>query len=510
MDETKKLNEILVSLFNSVLKMEENAIKDSSRHNLSITEVHTLEAIGVGKAKTMTQVATSLKIGVSTLTVAITRLVEKGYVNRFRVPEDRRMVKIELTDEGIEAVKEHEAFHHKMVNDAISELDETQRELLIQSLDNINEFFKMQKVKPVKSNTPLELKKMKLGELEIPVPIWQGGMGIGVSLSKLASAVAKCGGVGIISAAQPGFLETDFYSNPMEANIRALQRNIKEALEEVKGVLNKGLIGVNIMCAGRHYDEYVTAAIEAGAQVIVSGAGLPTSLPGICKNSKAKLVPIVSSARATGLIIKTWAKKYNRVPDAIIFEGPEAGGHLGFKEEQLEAAQSDFYKTILEIKAELQDLQNCPLIVGGGIYTKEDVEKALAYGADGVQIGTRFVTTEECDVHPNFKHAYLNCEKDDIAVIKSPVGMPGRAISNDFVKKTEKGRIPVEKCNACIISCKAEEAPYCITQALINAAHGDVRNGLVFCGSKAYKATKMEKVADIFKELIGEKKLITS
>ncbi|WP_084146028.1 nitronate monooxygenase [Anaerovorax odorimutans] len=501
MNATKKLNEILVSLFNSVLKMEEKAVKDSSKHNLSITEVHTLSAIGAGKAKTMTQVSASLKISISTLTVAINRLVKKGYVNRFRVPEDRRMVKIELTEEGIDAVHEHEAFHLKMVDEAISELNETEKELLIQSLDNINEFFKMQKVKPIKSDKPLKLKPMKLGESEIPVPIWQGGMGIGVSLSKLSAAVAKCGGVGIISISQPGFLEPDFYTNPVEANIRALQRYIREALREVKDVVNKGLIGVNIMCAGRHYNEYVKAALEAGAQVIVSGAGLPTSLPGLCKNSKAKLVPIVSSARAAALIIKTWAKKYNRVPDAIVFEGPEAGGHLGFKEEQLEMAQGDFYKTILEIKAEIKDLQNCPLIVGGGIFTKEDVQKALAYGADGVQIGTRFVTTEECDVHPNFKNAYIDCKKEDIVIIKSPVGMPGRAIHNAFVKRTEKGNIPVEKCNSCIISCKSEEAPYCITQALLNAAHGDVENGLVFCGSKAYKANKIEKVCDIFKEL---------
>lgn len=507
MDETKRINEILVSLFNSVLKMEECAIKESSRHNLSITEVHTLEAIGAGKAKTMTQVAASLKINVSTLTVAITKLVNKGYVNRFRVPEDRRIVKIELTQEGIEAILEHEAFHDKMVRDALSDLSDSQQSLLLQSLDNINEFFKMQRVKPIKGDEPLELKPMKLGELEIPVPIWQGGMGIGVSLSKLAGAVAKCGGVGVISAAQPGFLEPDFYTNPVEANIRALQRNIKEALAEIKDVVNKGIVGVNIMCASRDYDKYVTASIEAGAQIIVSGAGLPTSLPALCKNSKVKLAPMVNSARTAALIIKTWAKKYNREPDAIVFEGPEAGGHLGFKEEQLEVAQNNFYKTILEIKAELANLQNCPLIVGGGIYTKEDVEKALAYGADGVQIGTRFVTTEECDVNDNFKQAYINSTEDDITILKSPVGMPGRAIYNEFVKRTEKGRIPIEKCNACIVSCKAEDSPYCITQALINAAQGDVVNGLVFCGRNAYKSKKIEKVAEIFKELTGNKKL---
>jgi len=491
----------MVSLFNSVLKMEEDAIKESSRHNLSMTEIHTLAAIGTGKAKTMTQVAASLKISVSTLTVAINKLVDKKYVTRFRVPEDRRIVKIQLTEEGIEAVKEHENFHIKMVSEAISALNEEEQNLLLQSLDNINEFFKSQRVKPIKSDQPLKLSTLTLGQLTIPIPIFQGGMGIGISLSRLAAAVAKCGGVGVISAAQVGYLEPDFYTNPKDANVRALKKYIKAALDEIKDVPNRGLIAVNIMVAARHYEELVEAAIEAGVHMIISGAGLPTSLPGMVKDSKVKLVPIVSSARAAALILKSWAKKFNRVPDAVVFEGPEAGGHLGFKEEQLEEAQENFYKTIMEIKVELEDLQNCPLIVAGGIYTKEDIEKALAYGADGVQMGTRFVTTEECDAHPNFKQAYLDAEKEDMAVIKSPVGMPGRAISTPFVKRVENGRIPPERCNACLIPCKPDVAPYCITQALINAAKGDIENGLVFSGSNAYRANKIERVEDIFREL---------
>ncbi len=501
MDVTKKLNDILVSLFNSVLKMEEDAIKNSSKHNLSITEVHTLAAIGTGKAKTMTQVAASLKISVSTLTTAINKLVDKKYVNRFRVPEDRRIVKIELTEEGIEAVQEHEDFHRNMIDGVLAELNEDEQGILIQSLDNLHDFFKRQRIKSVKGNTPIKLAPLTLGDVTIPIPIFQGGMGIGVSLSRLAAAAARCGGVGVISAAQIGFMEPDFYTNPKEANIRALKRNIREAKEAIKDVPDKGLIAVNIMCAARYYDEFVEAAVEAGVDMIISGAGLPTSLPGIVKNSKVKIVPIVSSARATALIIKSWTKKYNRVPDAVLFEGPKAGGHLGFKEEQLEAAQEHFYETIMEIKEEIEDLQDCPLIVAGGIYTKEDVQKALAYGADGVQLGTRFVTTEECDIHPNFKQAYLNATEEDMVVIKSPVGMPGRAIRTPFTERVEDGRIPPEKCNRCLIPCKAEEAPYCITQALINAAKGDIEHGLVFSGSNAYRATKIEKVEDIFREL---------
>lgn len=501
MDITKKLNDILVSLFNSVLKMEEDAIKNSSKHNLSITEVHTLAAIGAGRARTMTQVAASLKISVSTLTTAINKLVDKKYVNRFRVPEDRRIVKIELTQEGVEAVQEHEDFHRKMIDDVLAELNQDEQGILLNSLDNLHNFFKRQRIRAIKGDVPLRLTPMAMGDVTIPVPIFQGGMGIGVSLSKLAAAVAKCGGVGVISAAQIGFNEPDFYTNPKEANIRALQRNIREAKDAIKDVARKGLIAVNIMCASRNYDEFVEAAVDAGVDMIISGAGLPTALPGLVKDRRVKIVPIVSSARATALIIKSWMKKYNRVPDAILFEGPEAGGHLGFKEEQLEEAQEHFYETIMEIKEEIEDLPECPLIAAGGIYTKEDVQKALACGADGVQLGTRFVTTEECDVHPKFKQVYLDAKEEDMVVIKSPVGMPGRAIRTPFIDRVEGGRIPPEKCNRCLTPCKAEEAPYCITQALINAARGDVEHGLVFSGSNAYRATKIETVADIFREL---------
>lgn len=504
MEAVKELNEILVSLFNSVLKMEEYALKKASDHNLSLTEIHTLDAIGAGKPKTMTQVANSLKISVGTLTVAINKLVKKEYVDRFRVAEDRRIVKIALTQTGKDAVSEHEKFHLNMVGEAIASLNKEQTAVLVESLGNINNFFKLQKVKPIVDSEEIKMKALNIGDIHVPVPIFQGGMGIGVSMSNLAVAVAKCGGVGVISAAQPGYMEADFYKDSVAANGRALQRNIKEALHAIKDLPHKGAIGVNIMCAAKNYDELVKASIEAGVQFIISGAGLPTSLPGLCKGSKVKLIPIVSSARATAIIIKNWAKKFDRVPDAVIFEGPEAGGHLGYKEEQLESAQEDFYKTITEIKRELEPLPNCPLIVGGGIYNKVDMEKALAYGADGVQIGSRFVTTEECDVHENFKQAYLNCKKEDVTIIKSPVGMPGRALRNAFIKKVEQGRIPPERCNGCITSCNPGTAMCCITEALIRAAKGDIDNGLVFCGSKAYKSQKMETVTQIFEEFCSE------
>jgi nitronate monooxygenase len=356
-----------------------------------------------------------------------------------------------------------------------------------------------------------KLHPIKIGDLEIRVPIFQGGMGIGVSLSGLASAVANCGGVGIISAAQSGYMEPDFDTHMLEANLRALKRQVSESIKKTAD--SGGAIGVNIMCALRHYEDYVKASIEAGAHMIISGAGLPMNLPGIVPGTQAKLIPIVSSARATGLIIKTWLKRYNRLPDAVVFEGPEAGGHLGFKAEELDTAQEHFYQTIEEIKDEIQkgidaaqevDKHDIPLIVAGGIYTRDDINKAMNHGADGVQMSTIFVTTEECDVHSSFKQAYIDANKEDIVIVKSPVGMPGRAIRNAFVKRTMEGRIAPDSCNGCISNCRPDTTPYCITLALINAAKGDMENGLIFCGSNAYKADRITTVKAIFDELTKE------
>lgn len=503
MERNTKLNEILVSLMNSVMKVEEQALKESTNVDLSITEIHTLEAIGTEKLKTMTQVAGSLKISVSTLTVAINKLVKKGYVDRCRIPEDRRIVKIGLTDTGILVVKEHKNFHSNMIKDITANMSDSEIDVLLKSLDSLREFFRMQIIKPVRSEGPMELKPMDMNGLEIPVPIFQGGMGIGVSMWKLAAAVAKCGGVGVISAAQPGYMESDFYTDPLSANVRAIKREVKLAVNAVKDVPGAGPIGINMMCVGRNYDEIIQAAVEAGAKVIVSGAGLPTGLPKVVKGKDVKLIPIVSSARAAKLIIRSWSKKHNRMPDGFVFEGAKAGGHLGFKEEQLEIADENFYKTILEIKAEIASVPECKLIVGGGIFTKDDVEKALSYGADAVQVGTKFVATEECDAPESFKRAYVNCKKSDIVIIKSPVGMPGRAIRNKFVSEVaeREAKLPIVRCNGCMTACNPNVAPYCITEALIAAATGDAENGLIFCGSNAYLVDKIVKVSDIFKEL---------
>lgn len=353
----------------------------------------------------------------------------------------------------------------------------------------------------------MELKPLKMGELTVPVPVIQGGMGVGISLSGLAGAVAAEGGIGIISTAQIGFREPAFDEDPIGSNLCAIAKEIARA-KTIAG--ENGLIGVNIMVATRQYEAYVKAAVAAGAAIIISGAGLPMSLPELVKGSKTKIAPIVSSLKATQLIMRYWQKKYDRMPDLVVIEGPRAGGHLGFAYDELADIESpekvQAYEE--EIRAIVSYVKACgkekemeiPVVVAGGIYTREDAERVISLGADGVQMATRFVTTYECDAPLSYKQAYIQAAREDICLVKSPVGMPGRAIRNAFLKRAEQGQIPHGKCHLCVSTCKPSETPYCITDALVNAARGKIADALLFCGTNAYRATKLEHVHDIMQE----------
>lgn len=345
--------------------------------------------------------------------------------------------------------------------------------------------------------------ELKIGNLIAKLPIIQGGMGVGVSLSNLAGNVAKYGAIGVISAAHPGYLEKDFEKNTLQANLRALKNHIRKA----KDISNNGIIGVNIMVAMKNYKELVEASIEGGADLIISGAGLPLKLPEYTKNSEIKILPIVSSSKATKLILSYWKKHYNRIADGIIVEGPEAGGHLGFKADTLDndiIKFDDNVKDIIEIvkQLEFEYKKEIPVIVAGGVFDSNDIKKYMELGAKGVQIGSRFVATYECDVDMKFKEAYLNCNKSDIKIVKSPVGMPGRAINNEFLRKINNETNKISKCYNCLVPCNPSTTPYCISEALINAARGDINNGLVFCGANAYRINKIMSVKDLLDELI--------
>jgi NAD(P)H-dependent flavin oxidoreductase YrpB (nitropropane dioxygenase family) len=343
----------------------------------------------------------------------------------------------------------------------------------------------------------MNVKELRIGNLCARIPVIQGGMGVGVSLSRLAGAVAAAGGIGIISTAQIGFREPDFSQNPIECNLRAIKTEIEKARKLAKG----GIIGVNIMVATKRYEDYVKAAVAAGVDLIISGAGLPMTLPEISGN--AKIAPIVSSRKSLSVISKYWQKKYQRKPDLVVIEGPEAGGHLGFSKEEIKEYTEDKTKNYDdEVKSiiELADELDVPVAVAGGVYTRADMDHYMEMGAAGVQMATRFVTTEECDASDAYKQAYINAKKEDIVIVKSPVGMPGRAIHNKFLDKVAAGERFMKGCKQCIITCKPATSPYCITEALVNAVKGDLDNGLIFCGSNAYRATKIENVADIMEE----------
>ena len=345
--------------------------------------------------------------------------------------------------------------------------------------------------------------ELKIGNLIAKLPIIQGGMGVGVSLSNLAGNVAKYGAIGVISAAHPGYLEKDFEKNTLQANIRALKNHIRKAKE----ISNDGIIGVNIMVAMKNYKELVQASIEGGADLIISGAGLPLKLPEYTKNSEIKILPIVSSSKATRLILSYWKKHYNRIADGIIVEGPEAGGHLGFKADGIENDINKFESNVKDILKTVKDLEReyskeIPVIVAGGVFDSNDIKRYMELGANGVQIGSRFVTTYECDVDMKFKEAYLNCNKSDIKIVKSPVGMPGRAINNNFLRRINNESNKISKCYNCLVPCNPSTTPYCISEALINAARGDIDNGLIFCGANAYRINKMMSVKELLDELI--------
>jgi len=352
----------------------------------------------------------------------------------------------------------------------------------------------------------MKLPSFKLGDKLVKIPIIQGGMGVGVSLAKLAAAVANEGGIGIISGAQTGFKEEDFKTDNDNANIRGLIKEIRLAKE----LSPNGIIGVNFLAAANNYKDLVMAAVKEKADFIISGAGLPKSLPELVKGSDTKIAPIVSSAKAAATIAKIWDRKYNYIPDAIIVEGPKAGGHLGFSVDQLASSVvpkiQDIVQDVIEAVKTFEEKYNkkIPVIAAGGIFSGEDIAECIEAGAAGVQMSTRFVATEECDAHENFKQAYVDATDEDIDIIVSPVGLPGRALRNEFVKKVEVANQKVKRCYRCLRGCNPANTPYCITDALVASVEGDTDNGLVFVGSNACKVDKIVKVKELMTELVSD------
>ena len=350
------------------------------------------------------------------------------------------------------------------------------------------------------------LKPLIIGDLEIRIPIIQGGMGIQVSRASLASAVANCGGAGTIASVGLGFGTEENEVDFVKASREGLQRQMRRAKE-----LTKGVIGVNVLVALNNYEDLVRTAISEKADFIVSGAGLPLRLPEFAEGSSVKLIPIVSSGRAANIMIKSWRKRYNRTPDAFVVEGPLAGGHLGFSFKDLESLQKnpleDLVKDVLKVvSAYEKDLGvNIPVIAAGGIFDGKDMAKFFKIGVKGVQIATRFVATFECDVSDKFKQLYISAKEDDVVIIESPVGMPGRTLKTKLVEEVMRGRRESIKCNyRCLKTCNPATTPYCIMHASYNAVIGDIDNAVVFAGSNVSRVKKIISVKELMDSIVRE------
>lgn len=350
------------------------------------------------------------------------------------------------------------------------------------------------------------MKALNIGGLMVPTGIIQGGMGVGISLSGLASAVASEGGVGVISAAGLGMLYKDPSQDYLANCISGLRAEIRKSRQKSDGIL-----GVNIMVALSNYDDLVKTSIEEGIDIIISGAGLPLDLPKyLTPGCKTRLVPIVSSARAAALICNKWLTNYNYLPDAVIVEGPKAGGHLGFKLEQIFDENYTLEKLIPEVVAAVNEIatlngKDIPVIAAGGIYSGADIVKIMKLGASGVQMGTRFVTTDECDASDEFKQAYLSAKKEDVTIIKSPVGMPGRAIKSPFLEEVLAGKRQPKTCPVnCIRTCDINTAPYCIIASLTSALRGNFRRGYAFAGSNVWRTNKIIPVKELMNTIKQE------
>lgn len=352
--------------------------------------------------------------------------------------------------------------------------------------------------------------KLNIGNLTIRTPIIQGGMGVGVSLSGLAAAVANEGGIGVISAVGIGMTEPDYRKNFRAANKIALKKEIRKARSKTNGI-----IGVNIMMAISDFDDLLKVALTEEIDVVFIGAGLPLKKPinienSLLESTNTKFVPKVSSARAARLIFKHWSEKYNRVPDAIAVEGPLSGGHLGFRKDELIKSNISLSSIIMDTVDEIDFFEQkhgieIPVIAAGGIYSGQDIYDIMNVGAKGVKMGTRFVTTTECDASDAFKQNYISCSNNDITLIDSPVGLPGRTITNSFVQQIQSGKQKPINCSwKCLKNCNFKKVQFCIAEALFNAAKGNFNNGFSFAGSKAYLATEIKSVKETINQLKNE------
>jgi NAD(P)H-dependent flavin oxidoreductase YrpB (nitropropane dioxygenase family) len=349
-----------------------------------------------------------------------------------------------------------------------------------------------------------KLQPLVIGDLELSVPIIQGAMGVKISTAPLIAEVASYGAAGTIASVGmghgTGLNETDY--------IRASREGLSREVRKTRG-MTRGVVGVNVMVALSNYENLVATAADEKVDFIASGAGLPLGLPGLVTDKSIKLIPIVSSGRAADIIIRMWKKRFDRMPDAFIVEGPLAGGHLGFSHEKLSMHGT---VTLERCVSEVLHVVEChptnagrsiPVIAAGGIFDGSDAAGFFRLGARGVQLATRFVATTECDVPAGYKAAYVSATDADIVIIRSPVGMPARALLNPFVRRVLAGeRFPFDCHYQCLKTCDPSTAPYCIADALFRVVEGDLDHGIIFCGTDVSKVRTIQPVRELLDELV--------
>ncbi len=361
----------------------------------------------------------------------------------------------------------------------------------------------------------MSYKSLKIGKHKIKIPIVQGGMGVGISWDRLAGSVSKEGGLGVISTVGTGYYKDKKYiqkaisDRPYEVANFYSKDALKQIFKNARKICGDKPLGANVLHAINDYGRVVRDACEAGADIIITGAGLPTNMPEYTQGyDDVALVPIVSSAKALKIICKRWMQRYNRVPDAVIVEGPLSGGHQGFTYEQCFDPNYQLENLIAPILEEIKKWGDFPLIAAGGIWDKKDIDKFLELGCKGVQMGTRFIGTFECDAHENFKKIILEAKEEDIKLFKSPVGYPARGVKTELFKKIEDGSAPKIKCiSNCVSPCKrgieAKAVGYCIADRLSDAVLGDKEKGLFFTGSNGYRVQELISVKELMDRLVN-------
>lgn len=359
----------------------------------------------------------------------------------------------------------------------------------------------------------MSFESLKIGKYTIPKPIVQGGMGVGISWSQLAGTVSSEGGLGVISSVGTGYYQNKEFAKKLVADRPLSEVNFysKEGLAAIlkhaREICGDKPLAVNVLYAINDYGRVVRDACEAGANIIITGAGLPTNMPEFTEGyPDVALVPIVSSAKALKIICKRWQKRYDRLPDAVVLEGPKSGGHQGFTYEQCKMEENQLENLVAPVVAEAALWGNIPVIAAGGVWDKNDIEEMMSLGASGVQMGTRFIGTYECDAHANFKKVLLDAKKEDIQLMASPVGYPAQGVVSRLTQLVDKREGPAIKCiSNCVAPCnRGEEAKvvgFCIADRLSDAYEGKLETGLFFSGTNGYRLNKIISVKELLEKL---------